>query len=118
LSVREWIGPIAQAGSSFHALTLLAEWGRRLLLSTGPKSFQDVHPIAEATRSSLPRRMIMATTPQEEQPGFETDVNELPVSNQGPDDTLEEKPSEDEESSELEKAQEEAAEERKEGGYQ
>jgi len=61
----------------------------------------------------------MATTPQEEEPGFETDVSELPDDDQGSEDTLEDEPgSEDEESEGMEEAQEEAAEERKEGGYQ
>lgn len=61
----------------------------------------------------------MATTPQEEESGFETDVNELPGSDKGSEDTLEEKPlSEDDVSDDMEEAQEEAAEDRKEGGYQ
>jgi len=61
----------------------------------------------------------MATTPQEEEPGFETDVNELPEDDQGSEDTLEEEPlPEDDEPAEMEEAQEQAAEERKEGGYQ
>lgn len=61
----------------------------------------------------------MATTPQEEEPGFETDVNELPEDDQGSEDTLEDEPdSEDHGSDDMEKVQEEAAEERKEGGYQ
>lgn len=33
--------------------------------------------------------------PQDEEPGFETDVNELPDSNNGPEDSLEDKRSPD-----------------------
>lgn len=59
----------------------------------------------------------MMTAPQDEEPGFETDVNELPDGNKGPEDTLEDKPIADEQSSnDLEDAQKEGAEERKEGG--
>lgn len=55
--------------------------------------------------------------PQDEEPGFETDVNELPDSNNGPEDSLEEKPSPDvQNSDDLEEAQKEGAEEREEGG--
>ncbi len=59
----------------------------------------------------------MVTTPQAEEPGFEADVNELPDDNNGPEDTLEEKPVADEQkSNDLEEAQKEGAEEREEGG--
>ena len=55
--------------------------------------------------------------PQDEEPGFETDVNELPDSNNGPEDSLEDKPSRDAQNSDdLEEAQKEGAEEREEGG--
>lgn len=62
----------------------------------------------------------MATTPDNEQPGFETDVNELPHDkDNGDEHRLEDGPeAQDENASELEEAQKEAAEERKEGGYQ
>lgn len=59
----------------------------------------------------------MVTTPQAEQPGFETDVNELPDGNNGPEDTLEDKPiAEDQNPGDLGEAQKEGAEEREEGG--
>ena len=55
--------------------------------------------------------------PQDEEPGFETDVNELPDSNNGPEDSLEDKPSPAAQTSDdLEVAQKEGAEEREEGG--
>ncbi len=55
--------------------------------------------------------------PQDEEPGFETDVNELPDSNNGPEDSLEDKPSRDAQNpDDLEEAQKEGAEEREEGG--
>ena len=54
---------------------------------------------------------------QDEEPGFETDVNELPDSNNGPEDSLEDKPSPDtQNSNDLQEAQTEGAEEREEGG--
>jgi hypothetical protein len=54
---------------------------------------------------------------QDEEPGFETDVNELPDSNNGPEDSLEDKASPDaQKSDDLEEAQKEGAEEREEGG--
>jgi hypothetical protein len=57
----------------------------------------------------------MVTTPQAEEPGFETDVNELP--DNGPEYTLENKPIADEQRpNDLEEAQKEGAEEREEGG--
>ncbi|MES3082207.1 hypothetical protein [Sphingomonas faeni] len=50
----------------------------------------------------------MVTTPQAEEPGFESDVNELPDDNNGREDTLEDKPIADEqEPSDLEDAQKE-----------
>jgi len=59
----------------------------------------------------------MVTAPQAEEPGFEADVNELPDDNNGPEDTLEDKPVADEQkSNDLEEAQKEGAEEREEGG--
>ena len=59
----------------------------------------------------------MVTAPQAEEPGFEADVNELPDDNNGLEDTLEDKPVVDEqESNDLEQAQNEGAEEREEGG--
>ncbi|TCP96352.1 hypothetical protein C8J46_10947 [Sphingomonas sp. PP-F2F-A104-K0414] len=55
--------------------------------------------------------------PQDEEPGFETDVNELPESDNGPEDSLEDKLSPDaQKSDDLEDAQKEGAEEREEGG--
>ena len=63
----------------------------------------------------------MATTPQGEEPGFESDIDELPKDrDKGSPDTLEEDPDTaeaDEEDANL-AAQADAAEERKEGGYQ
>jgi len=59
----------------------------------------------------------MAITPQEEEPGFETDVNELSDGNNGPEDTLEDELIADEQKpDDLEEAQKEGAEEREEGG--
>lgn len=59
----------------------------------------------------------MMTTPKSEDPGFETDVNELPDGNKGPEDTLEDKPIADQQKpSDLAEAQKEGAEEREEGG--
>lgn len=59
----------------------------------------------------------MMTAPQDEELGFEADVNELPDDNNGPEDTLEDKPVADEqEPNDLEEAQKEGAEEREEGG--
>ena len=59
----------------------------------------------------------MVTALQDEEPGFEADVNELPDGNNGPEDTLEDKPVADEqEPNDLEEAQKEGAEEREEGG--
>ncbi len=59
----------------------------------------------------------MVTAPQAGEPGFEADVNELPDGNNGPEDTLEDKPVADEqEPNDLEEAQKEGAEEREEGG--
>ena len=60
----------------------------------------------------------MASTPTNEEPGFEADVNELPEDNQGAEDTLEDEPLPEDDSAGLDDAQEQAAEERKEGGYQ
>ncbi len=58
----------------------------------------------------------MAAT-QDEEPGFETDVNELPDSNKGPEDSFEDKhPVEKQISQDIEEAQKEGAEEREEGG--
>lgn len=55
--------------------------------------------------------------PQDEEPGFETDVNELPDSNKGPEDSLEDKASPDAQNpDDLEEARKEGAEERDEGG--
>ncbi|SFO45456.1 hypothetical protein [Sphingomonas sp. OK281] len=59
----------------------------------------------------------MAITPQDEEPGFETDVNELSDGNNEPEDTLEDKPIADEQNpNDLEEAQKEGAEEREDGG--
>lgn len=59
----------------------------------------------------------MMTTPKSEEPGYETDVNELPNDNKGPEDSLEDKSIADEQRpSDLEEAQKEGAEEREEGG--
>jgi len=61
----------------------------------------------------------MATTPENEEPGFEHDVNELPKDRNSSERTVEDNPqAEAEEAAEMEHVQEEAAEERKEGGYQ
>jgi hypothetical protein len=59
----------------------------------------------------------MVTAPQAEEPGFETDVNELPNDNNGPEDTLEDKQAADEQkANDLEEAQKDGAEKREEGG--
>lgn len=59
----------------------------------------------------------MVTTPQDEEPGLETDVNELSDSNNALEDTLEDKPIADKQKLEdLEQAQKEGAEDREEGG--
>jgi len=63
--------------------------------------------------------MMMASTPTKEEPGFEADVNELPEDIQAAEDTLEEEPLPgDDEPEDFDDAQEQAAKERKEGGYQ
>jgi hypothetical protein len=63
--------------------------------------------------------MIMATTPRDEEPGFETDVNELTEDDNGSEDTLEEKRGPgDQDPADLEEAQKNGAEDRKDGGYQ
>jgi hypothetical protein len=65
----------------------------------------------------LLKESSMMTAPQDEEPGFETDVNELPDDDKGPEDTLEDKPIADKQNSnDLEDAQKEGAEEREEGG--
>jgi len=59
----------------------------------------------------------MVTAPRDEEPGFETDVNELPDDNNGPEDTLEDKPVPDGQNpNDLEEAQKDGAEEREDGG--
>lgn len=60
----------------------------------------------------------MAIHPENEEPGFEHDVNELPKAQKGHEDSLEEDPKPQDEAGAMEKVQEEAAEERKDGGYQ
>lgn len=61
----------------------------------------------------------MASTPTKEEPGFEADVNELPEDIQAAEDTLEEEPLlEDNEAKDFDYAQQQAAKERKERGYQ
>ena len=64
----------------------------------------------------------MATRPENDEPGFEADVDELPAGpEKGREDTLEDRPAPDkvdDQASEMEHVQAEAAEERKEGGYQ
>lgn len=60
----------------------------------------------------------MTNNASEEEPGFEADVDELPEDDQGSPDTLEDEPLPENDVSELGEAQEQAAEERKEGGYQ
>jgi hypothetical protein len=60
--------------------------------------------------------MMSATSPDE--PGFETDVNELPEGGNRSEQSLEDAPpAGDEAPAALEDAQAEGAEERKEGGY-
>ncbi|WP_380780549.1 hypothetical protein [Sphingomonas sp. R86520] len=60
----------------------------------------------------------MATTPRDEEPGFETDVNELPQTDKGSEDSLEENPrTSEQDAADLEDAQKDGAEERGEGGY-
>ncbi|MEH3098680.1 hypothetical protein [Sphingomonas adhaesiva] len=60
----------------------------------------------------------MTDTSREKEPGFEADVNELPESNQGPENSLEDAALPEDDEPALDEAQEQAAEERKEGGYQ
>ncbi|MEH3036184.1 MAG: hypothetical protein PGN23_06790 [Sphingomonas adhaesiva] len=60
----------------------------------------------------------MTDTSREEEPGFEADVNELPEGNQGPEDSLEDDALPQDEVADGDEAPEQAAEERKEGGYQ
>lgn len=60
----------------------------------------------------------MAITPDNEDPGFENDVNELPKDQNTSEETLEDDPEPADEAAEMEHVQAEAAEERKEGGYQ
>ena len=54
--------------------------------------------------------------PQNEEPGFEIDVNELPDSDNGPEDSLEDKPPNASNPDNLMEAQKEGAEEREDGG--
>jgi hypothetical protein len=62
--------------------------------------------------------VIMTHTPENEEPGFEADVNERHAGKgNGSDETLEDSP-DGEQAAEMEHVQAEAAEERKEGGYQ
>jgi hypothetical protein len=62
--------------------------------------------------------MIMATIPRDEEPGFETDANELTEDDNGSEDTLEEEPGPgDQVPADIEEAQKDGAEDRKEGGY-
>jgi hypothetical protein len=61
---------------------------------------------------------MMAIHPETEEPGFEHDVNELPEGQKRHEDSLEEAPTPEEKADAMEDVQEEAAEERKEGGYQ
>ncbi|MDV3455822.1 hypothetical protein RZN05_02410 [Sphingomonas sp. HF-S4] len=60
----------------------------------------------------------MATTPQNEEPGFEHDQNELPEDHGSTSETTLEDGPEEEDAADMEDVQEETAEERKEGGYQ
>lgn len=60
----------------------------------------------------------MAIHPETEEPGFEHDVNELRKGQKGHEDSLEEDPQPKEEADAMEDVQEDAAEERKKGGYQ
>ncbi|KQT31010.1 hypothetical protein ASG29_16020 [Sphingomonas sp. Leaf412] len=60
----------------------------------------------------------MIEKPTEEEPGFEAEVDELPEDDQGSPNTLEEEPKPEDDLPEMQEAQEQAAEERKEGGYQ
>ena len=60
----------------------------------------------------------MTPAPHEEEPGFEADVDELPEDDRGTPDTLEDEPLPEDDQPRLDEAQEQAAEERKEGGYQ
>ncbi len=61
----------------------------------------------------------MASAPDNEETGFTAEVNEQPENDQGAEDRLKnESLSKDEKSKALNKAQEEAAEERRGGGYQ
>lgn len=60
----------------------------------------------------------MTNIASEEEPGFEADVDELPEDDQGSPDTLEDQPLGEDDAPALDEAQEQATEERKEGGYQ
>ena len=60
----------------------------------------------------------MTNEPHREEPGFEANVDELPEDDRGSPDTLEEERSPEDGVPGLDEAQERAAEERKEGGYQ
>ncbi|MDO7841721.1 hypothetical protein [Sphingomonas immobilis] len=61
---------------------------------------------------------MTSAAPEEDEPGFETDVNELDhAKDSGSEHTLEEEPGKTE-AEDMEHAQEDAAEDRKEGGYQ
>ena len=60
----------------------------------------------------------MATTPDNEEPGFETDVNELLEDQDNGSEDTRRRPLPEDGGENIEESQEEAAEERKEGGYQ
>ena len=62
------------------------------------------------------KETIMATTPDNEEPGFEIDVNELPEDQNSSETTLEDPMPEDEKAGEMTGAQDRGAAERKEGG--
>ena len=60
----------------------------------------------------------MTSQPRDEEPGFEADVDELLEDDRGSPDTLEDEALPEDDLPQLDEAQEQAAEERKEGGYQ
>lgn len=60
----------------------------------------------------------MTSQPRDEEPGFEADVDELPEDDRGSPDTLEDEALPEDDLPQLDEAQKQAAEERKEGGYQ
>jgi hypothetical protein len=70
-----------------------------------------------SSRVSRVKETKMATTPTNDEPGFAPEINELP-DEEVSENTAEDRSGSDKEADALEKVQEQAAEDRKQGGYQ